>query len=147
MYAASHYSQLKHLSAEEWDSLKIEGAVDNWFIFKKSNISIKIKYIEMTEYEAMGWKFARVPRGYFNIYEDANWINQLNKKNLTDNPKKNKQGQIIDKPHRFRYTLNDDDKIQGKAFLEKIEPYVQRTIKSEARRKRYRILYRLFGKA
>jgi hypothetical protein len=146
MYAISHYNDIKSLSVDEWDKLSIEGSVNNLFIYKIQNVNLKCKYIEASEYEAMGWKFAVVPRGYFNIFEDANWINQLNPNNLSLNLKKNRQGQVIDKPARFRYTLDDKDIAQGKAFLEKVDPYVQRTIKSEIRRRRYQKLYRLFKK-
>lgn len=148
MYAAIHGSNLRKLTADEWDELAPLGAWNNWHIVKTENVPKSIKYVSLNEYEAFGWIYADAAtgRGYMNMFETASYFKYLNKDNLKINLKKNRLGQVIDKPVRFKYTLDDKDYAQAKVFLEKMEPYVQRTVKSEARHRRYAKIYRFFIK-
>jgi hypothetical protein len=148
MYAAIHGSKLRKFTPSDWDNLKTLGAWNNWHIVHLSTLSKKIKYVLLTEYEAFGWLYADAAngRGYFNLFETSSAIKYLNSNNLTVNLKKNKLGQVLDKPVRFKYTLDDKDYAQAKAFLDKMGPHVQRTAKSEARHRRYYKLYRIFKK-
>lgn len=148
MYAAIHGSKLKNFSPLDWDRLNTLGAWNNWHIVKIENIPAKIKHVLLTEYEAFGWLYAdaAIGRGYMNMFETASYFKYLNKDNLSINLKKNRLGQVIDKPVRFKYTLDSKDYAQANAFLNRMEPHVQRTVKSEARHRRYSKLYRLFNK-
>lgn len=148
MYAAIHGSQLTKLSPQEWDNLNPIGAWNNWHIVNIENVPSKTRHVCLNEYEAFGWLYADAAtgRGYMNMFETASYFKYLNSDNLKINLKKNRLGEVIDKPVRFKYTLDDKDYAQAKAFLEKMESHVQRTIKSEARHRRYSKIYRLFNK-
>lgn len=149
MYAAIHGSKLKKFTPSQWDFLQPMGAWNNWHIVKIENLPKKIKHVLLDDYEVFGWLYAdaALGRGYFNLFETASAIQYLNKDNLTVNLKKNRLGEILDKPIRFKYTLDSKDYAQAKAFLHKMGPHVQRTAKSEARHRLYYKLYRVFKKA
>jgi hypothetical protein len=149
MYAAIHGSKLRKFTPDQWDSLQSIGAWNNWHIVKIDTLPKKIKHVLLNEYEAFGWLYAdaAVGRGYFNVFETSSATKYLNKDNLVVNLKKNRLGEILDNPVRFKYNLDDKDYAQAKAFLDKMEPHVQRTAKSEARHRRYYKLYRVFKKA
>lgn len=136
MYAAVHIDDIGHLQRipEEWDKLNIIGSFMYWYIVDLENTSLdpSIQYIELTKYQAMGWKFYQNNRGYLTFYEGSNLPEQLDKSKIVIHLKKRKDGVIIENPIRYKYELSEEDFDMGRAFGEVMEPYVQRTIESQA---------------
>ena len=94
MWAAVNIDHIAHLQhkPEEWDLLKIKGSYMHWFILNLEDTSLEkdTPVIELTEYEALGWKFYGVSRGYLTFYEGSNMPEQLDKSKIVKHPKKRK---------------------------------------------------------
>lgn len=134
MYAAIHHDDIVHYTPEQWDSLKIKGSYLYWYFVNLEEVSPETPYFELSEYEAMGWKFYDRPRGYITFYEGSNLFEQLPSEGIVEHPKKNKYGVVIPTPMRYKYTLTEDDKLQGLAFGKVMEPHVHSALKSQAER-------------
>jgi hypothetical protein len=147
MYAAVHIDDVAHLQANPkvWDELQVCGSFMFWVIMPIDKVPLSLPYIELTEYEAMGWKFKGVNRGYITVYEDSNLFEQVPFEKWVQHPKKNKTtGNPILKPMRYKYTMTQEDIEQGIAFGQKMEPHVQRALKSQARREKLGRIRRFF---
>ena len=135
MYGAINIDYVGELqrSPEAWDALNVKGHFMVWVLVDLTNTALdtSVPVIEMTEYEAMGWKFYGVERGYLTFYENSNLPEQLDKSKIYEYPKKNKLGDIITNPKRYRYDLSEQDIEQGLAFGKVMEPHVQRTLESQ----------------
>jgi hypothetical protein len=143
MYYAIHVDDLTEKDRIELSRYNV-GAYLYWVIYKL-DCPPNNKHFLLTEYEAMGWKFYGVARGYIKIEESMPAYSQLPKDKLTLDPRKNKAGNLIESaPVRYRYTFTEDDIKQGIAFWNKMEPHVQRALKSQARREKLGRLRRLF---
>lgn len=149
MYAAVSIDDIAHLQAypRKWDALRIKGSYMSWFIINLDETIPDWPYVQLTEYEAMGWKFYGVNRGYITVYEGSNLFEQIPFEKWVEHPKKSKAtGEPILNPMRYKYTLTPEDVEQGIAFWNKMEPYVQRTLESQARPKKLGRLRRLFNR-
>ena len=135
MYAAVHVDDIAHLQniPEEWDALNIIGSYMYWFVLNLENSSLDpiIPRIPLTEDEAMGWKFYKNDRGYITFYEGSNLVEQLNKENIVEHPKKRRDGVVVAWPMRYKYSFTEDDKYKGLAFGLVMEPHVQRALESQ----------------
>ena len=103
MYAAVHFDSVAHLQSNPkgWDDLGVCGSFMFWAIMPIGNVSPSWKYIELTEYEAMGWKFVGINRGYLTVYEESNLFDQVPFDKWVKHPKKHKvTGEPILKPMR-----------------------------------------------
>jgi hypothetical protein len=147
MFAMVHYDQLKGKTPEQWDELKIDSAYVFWYLVNLDTVDPKCKYIELDTYTAKGCIFAgSIFRGYMTRYENSNIFNYIPFEKWVDYPKKNKHGVVVPFPKRYKYTLTEKDIKQGTAFVDYMEPYVQRAFKSQTRRKKYVRFYRLLGR-
>lgn len=147
MYAAVHIDSVAHLQSNPkgWNDLGVCGSFMFWVIMPIGNVSPSWKYIELTEYEAMGWKFKGINRGYLTVYEDSNLFEQVPFDKWVKHPKKHKvTGEPLLKPMRYKYTMTLEDIEQGIAFGQKMEPHVQRALKSQARREKLGRIRRFF---
>lgn len=134
MYAAIHHDDIVHYTPEQWSALNIKGAYLYWYFVNLDEVTPEVPYFELTEYEAMGWKFYQQARGYITFYEGSNLFDQLSSENIVESPKKNRFGEIVPKPMKYKYTLSEEDKLQGIAFGKVMEPHVHRALKSQTER-------------
>jgi len=147
MYAAVKVDDIAHLQSDPagWDRLQVCGSFMFWVVMPIKNVSKSWAHITLTEYEAMGWKFKGVNRGYITVYEGSNLFDQIPFHKWVEHPKKNKvTREPILNPMRYKYTMTQEDIEQGIAFGQKMEPHVQRALKSQARREKLGRLRRLF---
>ena len=147
MYAAVHFDSVAHLQSNPkgWDELGACGSFMFWIIMPIGSVLPSWKYVELTEYEAMGWKFKGINRGYLTVYEDSNMFEQVPFDKWVKHPKKHKvTGEPLLKPMRYKYTMTLEDIEQGIAFGQKMEPHVQRALKSQARREKLGRIRRFF---
>jgi hypothetical protein len=147
MYAAVKVDDIAHLQSDPkaWDELQACGAFMFWVIMPIDKALPFENHIKLTEYEAMGWKFAGVNRGYITVYEGSNLFDQVPFENWVKHPKKSRAtGEPILNPMRYKYTMTEENTKQGIAFGQKMEPHVQRALKSQARREKLGRIRRFF---
>jgi hypothetical protein len=137
MFAGVFHDDIYQFTPEQWDSLKLKGSYMYWYFTEVENLPEGLPYFEMSEYEAMGWKFYQVTRGFIYVWAHSNLNDQFTpeqKATFIEHPKKNKMGDLVDCAMRYKYELTEEDKLQGLAFGKVIEPYVHRALESQAQR-------------
>ena len=116
-------------------------------VCKFEEVEPPCKYIPLTEYEAMGWKFYGVGRGYLKVEPNSPAHLQLPSDKLIHEPRKNRRGEDLNNGHyRYKYILTEEDILQGLAFWNRIQPHVHRATKSQTRSQRYRGLRRFLNR-
>lgn len=147
MYAGIHVDDIRTKSPSEWDALKVKGSYLFWVFVDLNEVTPDVKYFEIDEYSALGWKFYNLTRDYITVYEDSNVFEQIPFDKWVKHPKKSKgTGKPVLKPMRYKYILTPDDVKQGIAFGQKMETHVQRALKSQARREKLRRIRRIFSR-
>lgn len=137
MFAGVFIDDICKFTPEQWDSLKLKGSHLYWYFTEVENLPEGLPYFEMSEYEAMGWKFYQISRSFINVWDHSNVKDQFTPEQharFIEHPKKNKMGSLVDCSMRYKYELTEDDKLQGLAFGKVIEPYVHSALESQAQR-------------
>jgi hypothetical protein len=139
MFAGLFHDDIYKFTPEQWDDLKIKGSFMFWYFTEVENVPDGLPYFELSEYEAMGYKFYQVARSFIYVWAHSNVKDQFTSEQqarFIEHPKKNKMGDLVDCPMRYKYELTDDDLQQGLSFGKVIEPYVHRALESQAQRER-----------
>jgi len=137
MIGAVTVDHIYSLPLEEQNKFNIIGQWQVWHIidFGDGPVDFPVD-IELSEYEAYGWKFWQNSHtDNIKVQEDFVAYHQLPKDKLEWYPRKNRvTGEVLpDAPARWKYKFTEEDVKQGQAFGAKMEPlYVQRTFKPQA---------------
>lgn len=138
-FAGLFHDDIYKFSPEQWDELKIKGSFMFWYFTEVENVPKDLPYIPMSEYEAMGYKFYDIARGYIYVWAHSNVMDQFTdeqKARFVEHPKRNKMGDLVDCPMRYKYELTEEDKRQADAFWQVMKPYVHSTLESQAQSRR-----------
>jgi len=144
MYGAIYSDELITVqsSPQKWDELNVINSYFFWYIVELDHIPYK--HIPLTSEEAYGSFFCN-DSGTIKVYEGSNLLDIIPFEKWVKHPKKHKvTGEEISWPMRYKYTFTEEDKKQGMIFIERMKPYVQCAIKSQARRKRFNTVHRVF---